>query len=218
MGETVVEVHVVQVRIEASGTPTDYDGARLAAIAGAFAGAAGVDNHLVTVSVAAGSVVLDVAVHVDGVLEAAATQALLAERLGSASDATAFLSAASVSVINIPDVVVSQALVVVAPPPPEPPLPLVRPSSPSLASTPSQGALSAEGTNDLPVRNLPLLIGIVGIGAATSIAAFVVCICAGRCRRARTGTSTPHPAFTSTEPVIVELVTPAKEPSTVVDI
>jgi hypothetical protein len=90
----------------------DFTESRRGIIRDAFADEAGVTKDKVTVSVLAGSVVIEVSIRFNNSAEAATAQAAIETSMGDAEAASTFLSAASVQVVSKPAVVQTTKLVV----------------------------------------------------------------------------------------------------------
>jgi hypothetical protein len=141
--QTILEIPVVTVHLEASGTVSDYDSITRANIAAAFADETGVTSDNVAVNVLPGSVIINVEVTVADAAASTSAQAALETRLANASSATSFLAAANVNITSNPVIVQTSRLIVgaavasptVASPPVAPPT-VALPSFPPPSSHP----------------------------------------------------------------------------------
>ena len=109
----------VSVQVEAAGDVSDYDATKKAAVEAAMAKVAGVDANAVTVTVTAGSVVLDFVIITAEPAAAAAVKATVTTALATTAGAS---TALGVTVEAVPTVVVR--LAPPSPPPNERPSPL----------------------------------------------------------------------------------------------
>lgn len=117
----------------AAGTVDDYGSAKKLEIARSFAAALnGVAAETIVVDIASGSVIISVTIPVANASAAATAASTLETSLGSANEATSFLSNADVSVEAVEAIVATtQVMAVVAPSPPPPFEPPAGPPSPA---------------------------------------------------------------------------------------
>ena len=140
----------VLLTLEASGSVSDYSDT--SSLQQAVATAAGVDKSLVTIEVAAASVIITATIAVPASTTAAVVQTSLASTLGTAAAASTALGVALEAVPTI---------LIASPPPPSPPAPPSLPS-PSVGDAPEANQATADGP--------PTQI-IVGALAAAMVAA-----------------------------------------------
>jgi hypothetical protein len=113
-GATVVEIPVVIVEFQASGTVESYTaGNKTAIIQQVFATAAGVSLSDVTVTVRPASVIINVEITANSTAAAADMQTSLSTQMATPSLATAFLATAAITVETAPVIVQTTKLVVV---------------------------------------------------------------------------------------------------------
>ena len=157
----------VVLTLTASGVPSDYEDTT--ALASSIAALAGVDVSFVTITVAAGSVVITARITAPAGKTPAAIESAMTSALGTASAATAALG---ITVNAAPVVLVAEDTPTPTPtppsPPPSPPPPLPPPPSPKVfreggipPAYPSQSSGSGRGAQ--PGLLAPFVLGLAGV-------------------------------------------------------